>query len=182
MKHEGLTLHTRHTDPCATAVSASRVDLVPVPLLMDAVAERNPVPRDAKREDEANEARPPSPLKQETWQTWQAVQRFFSGARSWLERIHALAGGGPLRPEVQRQLASLSSAAAQTLQLAASLGTVVIITNSAPGWVDQSCQIFMPQILQQAGKKADGATAPRRICCKQSSGTRRGDKELHSFD
>ena len=37
---------------------------------------------------------------------------------SWLERIHAL-GGGPLRPEVQRQLSALSSAAAQTLQLAA---------------------------------------------------------------
>lgn len=57
-------------DPRATnAVSAPRVDLVPVPLLMDAVAERNPVPRDAKRE-EANEApRPPSPLKQDrhTW-------------------------------------------------------------------------------------------------------------------
>ncbi|CAJ1363672.1 unnamed protein product [Effrenium voratum] len=29
------------------------------------------------------------------------------------------------------------------------LGSVIIITNSAPGWVDQSCQIFMPQILPQ---------------------------------
>lgn len=68
---------------------------------------------------------------------------------SWLERIHALSAGGPLRPEVQRQIASLSSVAAQTLNLATSLGTVVIITNSAPGWVAQSCQLFMPQMLQQ---------------------------------
>jgi len=68
---------------------------------------------------------------------------------SWLERIHALACGGPLRPEVQRQMAALTTIASQTLTLAASMGVVVIITNSAPGWVDQSCQLFMPQILQQ---------------------------------
>eukprot|EP00419_Tripos_fusus_P008734 CAMPEP_0172664320 /NCGR_PEP_ID=MMETSP1074-20121228/6513_1 /TAXON_ID=2916 /ORGANISM="Ceratium fusus, Strain PA161109" /LENGTH=403 /DNA_ID=CAMNT_0013480445 /DNA_START=22 /DNA_END=1230 /DNA_ORIENTATION=+ len=68
---------------------------------------------------------------------------------SWLERIHVLAGGGPLRPEVQRALGALSALAAQTMQFAATLGTVVLITNSAPGWVDQSCQLFMPQMLQQ---------------------------------
>eukprot|EP00929_Paragymnodinium_shiwhaense_P009001 TRINITY_DN113005_c0_g1_i1.p1 TRINITY_DN113005_c0_g1~~TRINITY_DN113005_c0_g1_i1.p1 ORF type:complete len:452 (-),score=53.07 TRINITY_DN113005_c0_g1_i1:134-1489(-) len=68
---------------------------------------------------------------------------------SWLERIHALTGGGPLRPEVQRQLSTLCQVVVQTLNLAMTLGTVVIITNSAPGWVDQSCQLFMPQILNQ---------------------------------
>lgn len=67
---------------------------------------------------------------------------------SWLERIHALTGG-PLKPEVQRQIAGLCVVAAQTLTFAMTLGTVIIITNSAPGWVDQSCQLFMPQILQQ---------------------------------
>jgi len=118
---------------------------------MDAVGgERSPdVNREKELEDgESSAQRPPSPsLKQETCLVFDWDDTILP--TSWLERIHALAGGGPLRPEVQRQLASLSSVAAQTLQLAASMGTVVIITNSAPGWVDQSCQIFMPQILQQ---------------------------------
>jgi len=115
---------------------------------MDAVGgERSPYANREKDEGESTAPRPPSPSQQETCLVFDWDDTILP--TSWLERIHALAGGGPLRPEVQRQLASLSSAAAQTLQLAASMGTVVIITNSAPGWVDQSCQIFMPQILQQ---------------------------------
>jgi hypothetical protein len=66
---------------------------------------------------------------------------------SWLERIHVLGGGGPLRPEIQRQLSALCTVCAQTIHLAQSMGVVIMITNSAPGWVDQSCQLFMPQIL-----------------------------------
>ncbi|CAK9040901.1 unnamed protein product [Durusdinium trenchii] len=116
---------------------------------MDAVCgERSDASREKDLESsETSVPRPSSALKQETCLVFDWDDTILP--TSWLERIHALAGGGPLRPEVQRQLASLSSAAAQTLQLAASMGTVVIITNSAPGWVDQSCQIFMPQILQQ---------------------------------
>merc|ERR1719253_718266 len=71
---------------------------------------------------------------------------------SWLERIHALSGGGvvpTLRPEAQRMIAALCTDCATTLELAGRLGTVVIITNSAPGWVMQSCQLFMPQLLNQ---------------------------------
>eukprot|EP00439_Symbiodinium_sp_Y106_P044754 s4177_g5.t1 len=99
-------------------------------------------------QDEGEPGRPVSPsLKQETCFVFDWDDTILP--TSWLERIHALAGG-PLRPEVQRQLASLCSAVTQTLQIASTLGNIVIITNSAPGWVDQSCQIFMPQILQQA--------------------------------
>lgn len=68
--------------------------------------------------------------------------------RSWLENHHALTGDGVLRPEAQRQMASLIAAAAQTLELATTLGIVIIITNSAPGWVRQSCQLFMPQLFE----------------------------------
>lgn len=67
---------------------------------------------------------------------------------SWLERIHGFTGGAPLRPEVQRQIAGLCSAVVQTLNLALSMGRVLLITNSAPGWVDHSCTVFMPQIYQ----------------------------------
>jgi len=68
---------------------------------------------------------------------------------SWLERIRALTAGTPLRPEVQRQMANLCHVCSQTMAMAQQMGTVVFITNSAPGWVDQSCQLFMPQIYQQ---------------------------------
>jgi hypothetical protein len=68
---------------------------------------------------------------------------------SWLERIRALTAGVPLRPEVQRQMANLCAVCANTMAMAQQMGTVVFITNSAPGWVDQSCQLFMPQIYQQ---------------------------------
>lgn len=68
---------------------------------------------------------------------------------SWLERIRALTAGVPMRPEVQRQMAALSAACAQTISMASQMGTLVWITNSAPGWIDQSCQLFMPQIHQQ---------------------------------
>eukprot|EP00440_Ansanella_granifera_P031819 gb/GFBE01034529.1/.p1 GENE.gb/GFBE01034529.1/~~gb/GFBE01034529.1/.p1 ORF type:complete len:450 (+),score=46.22 gb/GFBE01034529.1/:1-1350(+) len=103
--------------------------------------------RDAEGEAISPPGRPISPtLKQETCFVFDWDDTILP--TSWLERIHALGGGGPLRPEVQRQLASLCSAAAQTLHLAGTMGLVIIITNSAPGWVDQSCQLFMPQILQ----------------------------------
>lgn len=68
---------------------------------------------------------------------------------SWLERIRALTAGVPMRPEVARQMAALAAACSTTLQMASQMGTLVFITNSAPGWVDQSCQLFMPQIYQQ---------------------------------
>jgi len=67
---------------------------------------------------------------------------------SWLERVHAFQGAA-LRPEVQRQLAQLAQLCSQTLSMASHMGTVIFITNSAPGWVAQSCQMFMPQILEQ---------------------------------
>jgi len=67
---------------------------------------------------------------------------------SWIERCNGFQGG-PLRPEVSRQLAHLCVVAAQTINMAACMGTVIIITNSVPGWLDQSGQVFMPQIMQQ---------------------------------
>lgn len=66
---------------------------------------------------------------------------------SWLLRVHALTADAPMRPEVQRQVSALALVALQTLNMAQTMGTVIIITNSAPGWVDQSCQLFMPQLL-----------------------------------
>ncbi|CAK0910391.1 unnamed protein product [Prorocentrum cordatum] len=66
---------------------------------------------------------------------------------SWLLRVNALTADAPMRPEVQRQVSALALVALKTLNMAQTMGTVIIITNSAPGWVDQSCQLFMPQLL-----------------------------------
>eukprot|EP00929_Paragymnodinium_shiwhaense_P013405 TRINITY_DN121265_c0_g1_i1.p1 TRINITY_DN121265_c0_g1~~TRINITY_DN121265_c0_g1_i1.p1 ORF type:complete len:420 (-),score=55.23 TRINITY_DN121265_c0_g1_i1:250-1509(-) len=68
---------------------------------------------------------------------------------SWLQRFHLLQLNSSVNPEVQWQVAKLSAMCAQTLNLAASIGTVVMITNSAPGWVAESCDKFMPQLSAQ---------------------------------
>eukprot|EP00747_Dinoflagellata_sp_TGD_P210085 gnl/TRDRNA2_/TRDRNA2_83415_c0_seq1.p1 gnl/TRDRNA2_/TRDRNA2_83415_c0~~gnl/TRDRNA2_/TRDRNA2_83415_c0_seq1.p1 ORF type:complete len:455 (-),score=83.43 gnl/TRDRNA2_/TRDRNA2_83415_c0_seq1:158-1522(-) len=68
---------------------------------------------------------------------------------SWLERIHALTAGAQLRPEIQRQMSTLAQACSATMNLCSSMATLIFITNSAPGWVDQSCQLFLPQLLTQ---------------------------------
>lgn len=72
---------------------------------------------------------------------------------TWLQRIQALDMDGRPVPnalsDVQQQMSNLCLVASQTLQLAGMMGALMIITNSAPGWVDQSCQLYMPQIAQQ---------------------------------
>jgi len=68
---------------------------------------------------------------------------------SWLQRIHNLSGGFTLSHESQAMMNSLAAISAETLTMAGYLGTVVIVTNSVPGWVDQSCQLFMPQLAAQ---------------------------------
>ncbi|CAD7930156.1 unnamed protein product [Amoebophrya sp. A25] len=49
-----------------------------------------------------------------------------------------------LRPQVVAQLNHLAQTCIDTLNLAEKYGKVLIITNSAPGWIDTSCQAFMP--------------------------------------
>lgn len=67
---------------------------------------------------------------------------------SWLQRVHNLSGGMLLTHESQALIANLAEVCIQTLMMACSMGTVIIITNSVPGWVDQSSQLFMPQMTE----------------------------------
>jgi len=53
-----------------------------------------------------------------------------------------------LTHESQALIASLAEVCIETIMLACSMGTVIIITNSVPGWVDQSSQLFMPQMTE----------------------------------
>ena len=73
---------------------------------------------------------------------------------SWLERLHAVTSGRQEQPKAQRLMATLCDVASETLKLAETLGEVIIITNSAPGWVVQSCEQFMPQLYCKCWNKS----------------------------
>eukprot|EP00425_Heterocapsa_triquetra_P039364 CAMPEP_0195087744 /NCGR_PEP_ID=MMETSP0448-20130528/27502_1 /TAXON_ID=66468 /ORGANISM="Heterocapsa triquestra, Strain CCMP 448" /LENGTH=394 /DNA_ID=CAMNT_0040121337 /DNA_START=115 /DNA_END=1296 /DNA_ORIENTATION=+ len=45
------------------------------------------------------------------------------------------------------QLAEVASVAAETLRIAKQFGTVVLVTNAERGWIELSCQKFMPQLM-----------------------------------
>ncbi|OLP93694.1 hypothetical protein AK812_SmicGene24364 [Symbiodinium microadriaticum] len=49
-------------------------------------------------------------------------------------------------PHHRKQLFEVATAAAETLRLAKQLGTVVIITNAERGWIELSCQKFLPTL------------------------------------
>jgi hypothetical protein len=67
---------------------------------------------------------------------------------SWLEQQRLLHGAA-LRPGQFRQLQAVARACHQVLDVADSMGQVLIITNSAPGWVEGSCAHFLPSLLQR---------------------------------
>lgn len=48
--------------------------------------------------------------------------------------------------EHQQQLINLARFAAQTMSLAKTLGTVVLVTNAERGWIELSCQKFLPAL------------------------------------
>ncbi|CAJ1449625.1 unnamed protein product, partial [Effrenium voratum] len=47
----------------------------------------------------------------------------------------------------REQLSQVAAAAAETLRLAKQLGTVVLITNAERGWIELSCQKFLPTLF-----------------------------------
>merc|ERR1719282_320692 len=66
---------------------------------------------------------------------------------SWVqEQGLRLDGCSVLTPQQQEELGELSRLAAETLCLAKQLGTVVLVTNSERGWIELSCQKFMPSL------------------------------------
>jgi len=46
----------------------------------------------------------------------------------------------------RKELSEVASMAAETLRIAKQLGTVVLITNAERGWIELSCQKFMPML------------------------------------
>jgi hypothetical protein len=47
----------------------------------------------------------------------------------------------------QEDLAELARLASETLRLAKQMGTVLLVTNAERGWIELSCQKFMPELL-----------------------------------
>jgi len=67
---------------------------------------------------------------------------------SWVQGQGLRLVGGPEPSERQlEQLAGVATKAAETLRVAKQLGSVVLVTNAEEGWVELSCQKFMPVLL-----------------------------------
>ncbi|KAF4720424.1 hypothetical protein FOZ63_003752, partial [Perkinsus olseni] len=67
---------------------------------------------------------------------------------TWLERQRLLQIGSiRIKPCHARALTALSDSVLSTIEIAANYGKLMIITNAAPGWVEASCQQFMPALL-----------------------------------
>lgn len=66
---------------------------------------------------------------------------------SWIEAQGLRVGGGaPILAEQSKHLEILAERASQTLRLAKAYGTVVVVTNAEQGWIELSCQKFMPSL------------------------------------
>jgi len=69
---------------------------------------------------------------------------------SWvLEEGLSVDEGAKLTEDQRAQLTELARVAAQTLKLATRLGTVLLVTNAERGWVELSCQRFMPTLVPE---------------------------------
>jgi hypothetical protein len=66
---------------------------------------------------------------------------------TWLERQRVLHGPSLMRPVHVRHLQQVEKLAHGMFDKAESMGTVVIVTNAAPGWVEASCAHFLPGLL-----------------------------------
>jgi len=51
-----------------------------------------------------------------------------------------------LTPQQQEELGELAKRASETLHLAKQMGTVLLVTNAERGWIEMSCQKFMPAL------------------------------------
>ncbi|CAJ1342907.1 unnamed protein product [Effrenium voratum] len=86
---------------------------------------------------------------------------------SWLsEQKLSLDAQSKATPEQEAQLETLAEHAAETLTLAKRFGKVVLVTNAERGWIELSCQKFMPSLyvhLQDRGRVAGRKTLLRSL-------------------
>lgn len=67
---------------------------------------------------------------------------------SWLSQNKLTLDDPPTIPaHYQVLLDKMAEVAIETLRIASSLGSVVIVTNAEEGWVEMSCKRFLPQLL-----------------------------------
>mmetsp|Transcript_38871 Transcript_38871/g.88401 ORF Transcript_38871/g.88401 Transcript_38871/m.88401 type:complete len:269 (-) Transcript_38871:79-885(-) len=67
---------------------------------------------------------------------------------SWVKEKVTYPNGMPMLADWQQdELVELSRLVEETLCLAKQLGTVLLVTNAERGWIELSCQTFMPKLL-----------------------------------
>lgn len=66
---------------------------------------------------------------------------------TWVQRQGLrLDAGSEVTPYQREQLGEVAAAAAETLRLAKQHGTVVLVTNAERGWIELSCEKFLPTL------------------------------------
>ncbi|CAE7351432.1 unnamed protein product [Symbiodinium pilosum] len=66
---------------------------------------------------------------------------------SWVMEEGLTLEGEDFPQEQKEKLSELARLSTQTLNLAMRLGTVLLVTNAEHGWVELSCQRFLPDLL-----------------------------------
>lgn len=66
---------------------------------------------------------------------------------TWIQEKGLRLDDGLPTPEQEAQLQKMAERAAQTLSIAQRHGKVVLVTNAEHGWIELSCQKFMPALL-----------------------------------
>jgi len=68
---------------------------------------------------------------------------------SWVQEQGLRLDNEPLTSHQQQELDEVARLAAETLRTAKLLGTVVLVTNAERGWIERSCQRFMPSLISE---------------------------------
>lgn len=67
---------------------------------------------------------------------------------SWVhENCRRFGVWAPITPQQREVLAELAQRAAETIQAAKQIGTVLVVTNAARGWIELSCLRFLPTLF-----------------------------------
>jgi len=70
---------------------------------------------------------------------------------TWLQQLNLLKDDVALTEEQVAHLSELAERARSTLQMALEIGKVLIVTNAQGGWIETSCQRFMPSLVGVLG-------------------------------
>jgi len=164
-----------HSQPPATSASQCPVTAAPT-AVAQAPPTPAPVPEPAKGQCDVSQTEKFE--KEETFFIFDWDDTVLPS--SWVQRQGLrLDAGSRVTPEQREQLATVAEAAAKTLRAARQHGTVILVTNAERGWIELSCQKFMPTLapMLESLRMVSARTAYEGAGCKSPL-----DWKLRAFD